>query len=156
MAKKKAPVRFFTMNGEEVSYDFFDKCFSTFDNLVLKANNNIPGGIEGNFIKHLLKENLYKQGGWMVKSDGTKIRLYFLIWLLQLLLQRDKSGFFLKDAQGKYIWKPKALEYYNKWKGEQKAEEEKKQQSAEEERYRKFKQSVARYDPDMRDDEDDD
>jgi hypothetical protein len=155
MAKKRTTVRFFKMSGEEVNYDFFNKCFSTFDNLVLKANQKIPGGIESDFIKHLLQRELYKQGGWMVKSDGTKIRLYFLIELMRLLLQIDKYGMGPKGPDGLYLWKPKALEYYNKWKGFKRSEEEKRAAEKEDERWRKFKQSVARYDPNMRDDEDD-
>lgn len=155
MAKSRKPVRFFTMKGEEVDYDYFSKCFSTFDNLVIKANKNIPGGIEGDFIKHLLKEKKYEQGGWMVKSDGTKIRLYYLIMLMRLLLQRDNSGFYLKDSNGQFLWKPKAWEYYQNWKGMRGSRKEETYKSSEEERYRKFKQSVARYDPDMRDDDDD-
>ena len=149
MAKKNIPMRFFTMKGEEVDYDFFSKCFSTFDNLTIKANNVIPGGIEPDFIKYLLKDGKYKQGGWMVKPDGTKIRLYYLIWLMQLLLQRDNAGFYLKGQDGKYLWKPKALEYYNTWKNGRKQQED----SKENERYRRFIDNVSRYDPDMRDEE---
>lgn len=155
MAKKRTPVRFFKMNREEVSYDFFDKCFSTFDNLVLKANKRIPGGIEGDFIKHLLQQGLYKQGGWMVKSDGSKIRLYFLIELMRLLLQMDKYGEGPKGPDGLFLWRPKAWNYYQNWKNGRKAAEEREAQEREEERHRKFRQSVARYDPDMRDDEND-
>lgn len=150
MAKSYKPMRFYTMKGEEVDYDFFSKCFSTFDNLVIKANNVIPGGIEGEFIKFLLRDGKYKQGGWMVKPDGTKIRLYYLIWLMQLLLQRDNAGFYMKGGDGKYIWKPKALEYYKNWKNTQKIENNAK----ENERYKQFINNISRYDPDMRDEED--
>lgn len=150
MAKKsRIPMRFFTMKGEEVDYDYFQKCFSTFDNLVIKANQYIPGGIEGDFVKFLLKDKKYQQGGWMVKPDGTKIRLYYLIWLLQLLLQRDSAGFYKKE-NGNFVWKPKALEYYKSWKLAKKQREE----AAENERWRQFQDNVARYDPDMRRDDD--
>lgn len=150
MAKSRIPMRFFTMKGEEVDYDYFNKCFSTFDNLAVKANNTIPGGIEPEFIKLLLREGKYKQGGWMVKPDGTKIRLYYLAWLFQLLLQRDNSGFYLKGPDGKFLWKPKAWEYYQAWKSAVRQ----RQESEENERWRKFKDNVSRYDPDMRDDDD--
>ena len=149
--KSRIPMRFFTMKGEEVDYDYFKKCFSTFDNLVIKANQQIPGGIEGDFIKFLLKDKKYQQGGWMVKPDGTKIRLYYLAWLFQLLLQRDNSGFYLKGPDGKWLWKPKAWQYYQSWKLAKKQREE----SAENERWRQFQDNVARYDPDMRRDDED-
>lgn len=139
-------MKYFTMKGEEVDYDYFNKCFSTFDNLIIKANKQIPGGIEADFVKLLLREGKYKQGGWMVRPDGSKIRLYYLIWLFQLLLQRDSSGFYVKDSNGNFVWKPKALEYYNSWKmaRQQRAE------AQENERRRQFLDNISRYDPDMR------
>lgn len=141
----KAPNRYFDMKGNEYDYDYFSHCFATFPVLVVKANKIIPNGIEEEFIKFLIKDKKYSQGGWMVKPDGSKIRLYYPIKLYQLLLVRDSSGQYVKQNGG-FVWKPKALEYYNNWKSTKKAKED----SREEERYRKFIDNVSRYDPDMK------
>ena len=103
----KAPNRYFDMNGWEYDYDFFVHCFATFPVLVVKANKRIPGGIEEDFIKFLIKDKKYKQGGWMLKPDGSKIRLYFPIKLYELLLVRNQHGEYVKK-NGEYVWKPKA------------------------------------------------
>ena len=134
----KAPNRYFDMNGREYDYDFFVHCFATFPVLVVKANKRIPGGIEEDFIKFLLRDKKYKQGGWMIKPDGNKIRLYFPIKLYELLLVRNQNG--------EYVWKPKAWEYYQNWKAAKKAHED----AEEEKRHQKFLNNVSRYDPDMK------
>ena len=134
----KAPNRYFDMNGREYDYDFFVHCFATFPVLVVKANKRIPGGIEEEFIKFLLRDKKYKQGGWMIKPDGNKIRLYFPIKLYELLLVRNQNG--------EYVWKPKAWEYYQNWKAAKKAHED----AEEEKRHQKFLNNVSRYDPDMK------
>lgn len=148
----KVPMKYFTMKGEEVDYDYFKRCFSTFDNLVIKANQIIPGGIEPDFIKYLLRDNKYKQGGWMVKSDGSKIRLYYAVWLYQLLLLRDSAGFYQKDERGNFVWKPNAKTYYEKWKNTVNVQKEKK----EDKRYQSFINHMSRYDSDYKNDEEED
>lgn len=141
----KTPNRYFDMRGFEYDYDFFVHCFATFPVLVAKANKRIPGGIEEEFIKHLLKDKKYHQGGWMLKPDGSKIRLYFPIKLYELLLVRNKYGEYVKQ-NGSFVWKPKAWEYYQNWKSAKKAHEE----GEEERRHQKFIDNVARFDPDMK------
>ena len=141
----KAPNRYFDMNGREYDYDFFVHCFATFPVLVVKANKRIPGGIEEDFIKLLLKNKKYKQGGWMVKPDGNRIRLYFPIKLYELLLVRNQHGEYIKK-NGEYVWKPAAWEYYQKWKAAKKAHAEEE----EEKRHQKFLDNISRYDPDIK------
>ena len=58
MASKK-PNRYFDMKGNEYDYDYFSHCFAAFATLVAKANKIIPGGIEEEFIKYLIKDNKY-------------------------------------------------------------------------------------------------
>lgn len=140
----RIPNRYFDMKGNEYDYDYFNHCFATFGNLVSKVNKRIPGGIEGEFIKHLLKEKKYHQGGWMVKPDGSKIRLYYPIQLYQLLLLRDSSGQYVK-TNGELTWKPKALEYYKTWKYNIKQHEE----AEEERRHQAFLNNIARFDTDI-------
>ena len=144
MATKK-PNRYLDMRGVEYNYDYFVKCFATFGTLVSKANKIIPGGIEEEFIKHLLKEKIYSQGGWMIKPDGSKFKLYYPIILYRLLLVRDNSGIFLKDSQGNYIWKPNAKAYYDKWKSENEA----RNKGEEERKHQRFLNNISRYDPDL-------
>lgn len=141
----KAPNRYFDMNGREYDYDFFVHCFATFPVLIVKANKRIPGGIEEDFVKFLLRDNKYKQGGWMIKPDGSKIRLYFPIKLYELLLVRNQNGEYVK-RNGEYVWKPKAWEYYQAWKAAKKAHED----AEEERRHQEFLNNVSRYDPDMK------
>ena len=141
----KAPNKYFDMNGREYDYDFFVHCFATFPVLVVKANKRIPGGIEEDFIKFLLRDKKYKQGGWMIKPDGNKIRLYFPIKLYELLLVRNQHGEYVK-RNGEYVWKPKAWEYYQNWKAAKKAHED----AEEEKRHQKFLDNVSRYDTDMK------
>jgi hypothetical protein len=141
----KAPNRYFDMRGNEYDYDYFVHCFATFGTLVSKANKVFPDGIDEEFIKFLIRDKKYSQGGWMIKPDGKKIRLYYPIKLYQLLLLRDASGQYVK-TNGRFTWKPKALDYYNAWKLAIKQHEE-----AEEERRREaFIDNVSRYDPDMK------
>ena len=154
--KNRIPMRFFTTKGVEVDYDYFSKCFSTFDTLVVKAQQYMPG-IESAFIKFLLKENKYKVGGYMLKADGTKIRLYYLAWLCQLLLLRDSAGFYKRDEKGNFIWKPKAWEYYQNWKSNNsKPVNNISQKSEDHAKRRAFLDNISRYDPDMRNDDDED
>lgn len=141
----KAPNRYFDMKGNEYDYDYFSHCFATFGTLVAKANKIIPNGIEEEFIKFLIRDKKYSQGGWMVKPDGNKIRLYYPIQLYQLLLLRDSSGHYIKN-NGNYVWKPKALDYYNAWKLAIKQHKE----SEEQRRHEAFIDNVSRYDPDMK------
>lgn len=148
----KKPMRYFTIKGEEVDYDYFKRCFSTFDNLVIKANNIIPNGIEGDFIKYLLRDGKYKQGGWMVKPDGSKIRLYYAAWLYQLLLMRDSSGFYMKNSKGEYMWKPKAKEYYDNWKANKIAQEK----FNDTQKYNNFIKNISRYDSEYKNDGEED
>lgn len=152
--KNKTTVRFFTEKGEEVDYDYFKNCFSTFSNLVTKAQKYIPGGIESEFIKYLIKDNKYSVGGYMLKSDGSKVRLYYLAKLCQLLLIRDNSGFYLKDNNGKYIWKPKAYEYYQNWKSISHVDNTQTINN-DEAKHKAFLDNISRYDPDMRPDDED-
>lgn len=143
----KAPNRYFDMRGYEYDYDYFVHCFATFGTLVSKANKVIPGGIDEEFIKFLIRDKKYSQGGWMLKPDGVKIRLYYPIKLYQLLLMRDSSGQYIKK-DGKFVWKPKALDYYEAWKIAIKQHEE----AEEERRHQAFIDNVSRYDPDMKKD----
>lgn len=141
----KAPNRYFDMKGNEYDYDYFVHCFATFGTLISKANKVIPNGIEEDFIKFLIRDKKYGQSGWMLKPDGNKIRLYYPIKLYELLLVRDSSGHYLKD-KGQFIWKPKALEYYNAWKlaiQQRKEEDENK-------RHQAFIDNISRYDTDMK------
>lgn len=144
----KAPNKYFDMRGIEYDYDYFVHCFATFGTLVSKANKVIPGGIEADFIKYLLKDKKYSQGGWMLKPDGTRVRLYYPIKLYQLLLMRNKHGEYIKK-DGQYIWYPKAIAYYEAWKQARKRKEE----EAEEKRHQAFLDNIARYDPDIKKDE---
>ena len=141
----KAPNRYFDMKGNEYDYDYFSHCFATFGTLVAKANKIFPEGIEEDFIKFLIRDKKYAQGGWMIKPDGSKIRLYYPIKLYQLLLLRDSSGQYIK-TNGKFTWKPKALEYYKAWKIAIKQHQE----AEEERRYQSFIDNISRYDPDMK------
>ena len=63
------------MKGNVYDYDYFVHCFATFGTLVAKANKIIPNGIDEEFIKFLIRDKKYSQGGWMLKPDGKKIRL---------------------------------------------------------------------------------
>lgn len=144
MASKK-PNRYFDMKGNEYDYDYFSHCFAAFATLVAKANKVIPGGIEEEFIKYLIKDNKYSQGGWMVMPNGNKIRLYYPIKLYQLLLMRDSSGQYIKQ-NGSYVWKPKAKEYYDNWKSAKIA----KEKAEEDLRHQQFLDNISRYDPDMK------
>jgi hypothetical protein len=154
MARRNSTrVRFFTEKGEEVDYDYFKNCFSTFDILVTKAQKYMPG-IEADFIKYLIKDNKYGVGGCMLKPDGSKVRLYYLAKLCQLLLVRDKSGFYLKDSNGNYIWKPKAYEYYQNWKTANKTNKIQAVKN-DDAKHRAFLNNISRYDPDMKPDDDD-
>lgn len=144
----KAPNKYFDMKGNQYDYDYFSHCFATFPVLVRKANVVIPNGIEEEFIKFLIKDKKYSQGGWMVKPDGSKIRLYYPIQLYQLLLVRDKSGNYIKQ-NGLYVWKPKALEYYNNWK----TAVQQQKDTEETQKYERFIDNISRYDPEMRKEE---
>lgn len=144
MATKK-PNRYFDMNGREYDYDFFVHCFATFPVLITKANKIIPGGIEEDFIKFLIINKIYKQGGWMIKPNGNKIRLYFPIKLYELLLAKNKHGEYIKENGG-YIWQPKAWEYYQEWKTAKKARET----AEEDKRHQKFIDNISRYDPEIK------
>lgn len=141
----KVPNRYFDMKGNEYDYDYFVHCFATFGTLVAKANKVIPNGIDGEFIKFLLRDKKYSQGGWMIKPDGTKVRLYYPIQLYQLLLVRDSNGNYVK-TNGNFTWKPKALDYYNAWK---KAIEQQKEDE-ENKRHQAFIDNASRYDTDLK------
>ena len=87
----------------------------------------------------------------MLRPDGSKIRLYYLAWLCQLLLLRDNAGFYQKDAKGNFIWKPKAWEYYQNWKSSINAQKS----YGDTVKRQAFLDNISRYDPDMRNDDED-